>query len=71
VANPQERLTEGEIRSKIALRAYEIYQDRGGQHGRDMDDWLEAESELVGEAEEEAVRYPRKQSSRTQSAHPR
>lgn len=26
------------IREKIALRAYELYQDRGGQNGRDIDD---------------------------------
>ncbi len=30
----------------IARRAYEIYCERGGEHGRDMDDWLQAESEL-------------------------
>jgi hypothetical protein len=30
----------------IARRAYEIYQNRGGSHGADLDDWLEAEREL-------------------------
>ena len=30
----------------IAKRAYEIYLNRGGQHGADLDDWLEAEREL-------------------------
>ena len=30
----------------IARRAYEIYQRRGGNHGADLDDWLEAEREL-------------------------
>ncbi len=30
----------------IAARAYELYQSRGGEHGRDWDDWLEAEREL-------------------------
>lgn len=29
----------------IARRAYAIYQERGGEHGRDLDDWLEAERE--------------------------
>jgi hypothetical protein len=56
MANPQERLTDDEVRAKIALRAYEIYQDRGGQHGRDMDDWLLAESELLAQAEDEVAR---------------
>jgi hypothetical protein len=30
----------------IARRAYEIYQSRGGNHGADLDDWLEAERQL-------------------------
>jgi hypothetical protein len=30
----------------IASRAYQIYQARGGEHGRDLDDWLQAEAEL-------------------------
>jgi hypothetical protein len=32
----------------IAARAYELYQARGGTHGADMDDWLQAERELRG-----------------------
>jgi hypothetical protein len=31
---------------QIARRAYEIFLARGGQHGRDADDWLQAEREL-------------------------
>jgi hypothetical protein len=30
----------------VARRAYEIYQRRGGDHGADLDDWLEAERQL-------------------------
>lgn len=30
----------------IAQRAYEIYTRRGGTHGADLDDWLEAERQL-------------------------
>ena len=30
----------------IAVRAYEIYLGRGGSHGSDIDDWLQAEREL-------------------------
>jgi hypothetical protein len=30
----------------IARRAYELYQARGGTHGADVDDWLQAEQEL-------------------------
>lgn len=30
----------------IAKRAHEIYLARGGTHGSDLDDWLQAEREL-------------------------
>lgn len=33
-------------REQIAQRAYELYQNRGREDGRDMEDWLAAESEL-------------------------
>lgn len=31
---------------EIARRAYEIFCERGGEHGHDLDDWLRAEREL-------------------------
>lgn len=31
----------------IATRAYEIFLQRGAEHGRDWDDWLAAERELT------------------------
>ena len=31
----------------VARRAYELFLARGGEHGRDMDDWLEAERLLT------------------------
>jgi hypothetical protein len=31
---------------EIRRRAYEIYLERGGQPGRELDDWLQAEREL-------------------------
>ena len=30
----------------IRARAYQRYLERGGDHGQDFDDWLEAEREL-------------------------
>jgi hypothetical protein len=33
-------------RERIAMRAYELYQQRGGAEGRAMDDWLAAEREF-------------------------
>lgn len=34
-------------RERIAERAYQLYIERGGRHGKDLDDWLEAERELA------------------------
>jgi hypothetical protein len=34
---------------RIRQRAYERYQERGGEHGRDTDDWFEAERDVEGE----------------------
>lgn len=34
------------MRERIARRAYELYTARGGDQGRDLDDWLQAEREL-------------------------
>ncbi len=31
---------------EIAVRSYELYLARGGSHGHDVEDWLQAESEL-------------------------
>jgi hypothetical protein len=38
-ANSEERIRE---------RAYELYEARGREEGHDVEDWLEAESEIVG-----------------------
>ena len=32
--------------SKIAEREYYKFLERGGEHGKDMNDWLEAEREI-------------------------
>ena len=36
----------GEVRERIAKKAYELYEQRGRQAERDLEDWLKAE-ELV------------------------
>jgi len=36
--------------NRIAARAHQIYLARGGEHGRDMEDWLQAEREIDSEA---------------------
>ena len=35
---------------EIRIRAYEIYIERGGQPGPDLDDWFQAERELEPKA---------------------
>ena len=39
---------DGEVRQSIALRAYELYRERGAINGHDLDDWLEAERAIIG-----------------------
>jgi hypothetical protein len=40
------RETSGE---EIARRAHELYLQRGGEHGKDVEDWVRAEQELSDE----------------------
>lgn len=37
----------------IASRAYELYEQRGGEHGHAWDDWFQAERELRGRLRED------------------
>lgn len=37
----------GPSEEQVRARAYEIYRERGGQPGHDLDDWLPAEFELT------------------------
>lgn len=32
----------------IRVRAYQFYQERGCENGHDLEDWLQAEAEIVG-----------------------
>jgi len=36
------------IAQQIQQRAYELYEQRGRTEGHDLDDWLQAESEIKG-----------------------
>jgi hypothetical protein len=40
------------LRRRIALRAYELYEARGSVDGFDLQDWLQAEREILGEVEQ-------------------
>ena len=36
-----------DIQEQVRRRAFELYEQRGREGGHDLDDWLQAESELV------------------------
>jgi hypothetical protein len=40
-------ITEPDSTQEIRVRAYELFEQRGREPGRDLDDWLQAEAELV------------------------
>src|ERR1044072_6623224 len=62
-------LTDNEFRGKVALRAYELYEPRRGQHGRLIDHWLQAESDVLAESvQQQKISQERKQPSGTISA---
>jgi hypothetical protein len=47
---PAQLLASNPTYEDIARRAYELFVERGGQHGGDVDDWLRAERELATSA---------------------
>jgi hypothetical protein len=46
-AKPSRTSAGAPTHEQIAQRAYELFLQRGAQHGRDYDDWLIAETELA------------------------
>ena len=44
----EEKGQDGPTPTEIRHRAFEIHIERGGIHGCDLDDWLQAERELQG-----------------------
>lgn len=56
IENPSdEPLGSVDVSELIAARAHEIFQSRGGEHGHDLDDWLQAEQEVQASSSGEAV----------------
>jgi hypothetical protein len=41
---------------EIAFRAHELYLERGGEHGKDVEDWIKAEQELSRQPVAEVVK---------------
>jgi hypothetical protein len=48
-----EMANDEQVRAKISLRAYEIYLSRGGEPGGEVQDWLQAENEVLTSLSEE------------------
>ena len=46
-AQEQNRLLDTTREEKIRCRAYEIYLERGGEPGHDLEDWFQAEQEFT------------------------
>lgn len=43
------------VAEQIRCRAYELYEERGREDGREVEDWLRAEAEVTGRAERAAA----------------
>jgi hypothetical protein len=41
----------GNVEALIRFRAYQLFEQRGRNHGFDMEDWLRAEVEVAGKAQ--------------------
>ena len=46
-SSQEESLLAEDLEARIALRAHEIYEQRGGCHGEDQADWFEAERQIL------------------------
>ena len=44
---PQEGALSDELQERIAKRAYELYLQRGCREGSDLEDWVDAEREIL------------------------
>ncbi len=54
-------------KDEVAHRAYELYVQRGGEPGKDVQDWIRAEKELSSESVAEPVKTRAAQAGRNQS----
>ncbi len=47
VSEDQNAAFQDKVRQRIAARAYDIYQNSGGDHGNDYQHWMQAENEVL------------------------
>jgi hypothetical protein len=48
-------LSREDVKETISTRAYDIYLNRGAEPGRDLEDWLQAENEVLASLTEGSV----------------
>jgi hypothetical protein len=46
-SNPAQAHDVEDVEEKIRIRAYLLFEKRGGEHGHDLADWLQAEAEIL------------------------
>ncbi len=44
-----------QLEEQIRLRAYELYEARGREDGHEVEDWLQAEGEILGKQQKAAA----------------
>ena len=49
----------GDIEERVRERAFELYEQRGREHGFALDDWLQAECEILGAPKQRKVKAAR------------
>jgi Protein of unknown function (DUF2934) len=58
-APPPKPAQPNDIEESIRRRAYELYEERGRVDGFALDDWLQAEAEILGKQEGQKVKAAR------------
>jgi hypothetical protein len=53
------------VRERVSSRAYELYERRGAGHGRDLEDWVVAENEVLSPLIEQKLKLSPKTSEGT------
>ena len=58
--NPRDNSVQHEVKpaEQIAQIAYRLFEERGGQHGHDVEDWLEAERQFAALPSDSADEVP-------------
>ncbi len=45
---PSGKTKQEAVAEEIRCRAYKLYEERGGEDGHEVEDWLRAEAEIIG-----------------------